>query len=68
MNGYQHLITLALAGENVARQAYQADAYGVAGSKAFGEVSLERALAAADQVTAIASEIRMKRGSQTDAS
>lgn len=65
MKGYQHLFTLALAAENIARQAYQADAYGVA-NHPFANMALERALAAADQVTAIASEIRMAQG-QTDA-
>lgn len=66
MKGYDSLFLLALAAENVVRQSYQADAYGVAGSKAFGEVSMERALAAADEVTRTAKAIREVRG-QTDA-
>lgn len=65
MKGYQHLFTLALAAENIARQAYQADAYQTA-NHPFANMALERALAAADQVTAIASEIRMAQG-QSDA-
>lgn len=65
MNGYQHLFTLALAAENIARQAYQADAY-FGANHPFAVMAMERALAAADQVTAIASEIRMAQG-QTDA-
>lgn len=59
--GYADLHVLAIAAEGVARNAYQADAYAVAGSEAFAEVSMERALAAADQVAAFAAKIREAR-------
>lgn len=69
MNGYEHLFTLALKAENVARQSYQADAYHVAGSVSFAEASVLRALAAADEVEAAARATRTARGeeSQSDA-
>ena len=61
MKGYQHLFELALAAENVARQSYQGDAYASAASKVYAELTMERALAAADQVAEIAAKIREAR-------
>lgn len=59
--GYADLHVLAIAADGVARNAYQADAYAVAGSEAFAEMSMRRALAAADQVAEIAAKIREAR-------
>lgn len=61
MKGYQHLFELAFAAENVARQSYQSDAYASAASKVYAELTMERALAAADQVSEIAAKIREAR-------
>lgn len=56
--GFVHLFELALKAENVARQAYQADAYCVAGSDSKAKAAIMRALAAADDITEVAKAIR----------
>jgi len=64
LTGYADLLLMAIHAEAVARNAYQADAYAVAGSDAFAEVALERTLAAAHELSLMAAKIReARRGS-----
>lgn len=68
MKGSEYFYSLGLAGENVVRTAYQADAYaGHASASGSAERSMKQMLEACDKISLAAAKIRMERGEETKA-
>lgn len=63
--GYQHLHTLGMVAEQVARNCWLADGMALGGNDALAEQPMERALRACDEIAELAKAIRSKR-SQAD--
>lgn len=65
IKGFEHLFTLGVVSETIARNAYRADAFSVAGDDGLADFAAKRALEAFKEVEACASMLREARGEET---